>query len=144
MKPKQKMERWGSPSPAPNLRSVDLDHIIVKVNDRPGSVAFYTDVLGFASDGDREPFSIVRVSPHLTLQLAAWGTEGGEHYAFSMPADEFERIFVRIKERAIEYGDAFHTVGNMQGPGQEHGSQGMGKSVYFFDPNRHLLEIRCY
>jgi catechol 2,3-dioxygenase-like lactoylglutathione lyase family enzyme len=42
------------------------------------------------------------------------------------------------------YDDSFHAVGNMQGPGVEAGSRGDGESVYFFDPNQHLFEIRHY
>jgi len=44
----------------------------------------------------------------------------------------------------IPYGDSFHAVGNMQGPGDEPGSKGPGKAVYCFDPDRHLIEIRHY
>ena len=35
-------------------------------------------------------------------------------------------------------------VGNGRGPGRELGSRGMGASVYVFDPNGHLIEIRRY
>ncbi len=54
---------------------------------------------------------------------------------------------------AIQLGDAFDAVGNMRGPGDETGesnclagggARGPGKNLYFFDPNRHLIEIRHY
>ena len=32
----------------------------------------------------------------------------------------------------------------MKGPGDEPGSRGDGKAVYFFDPDKHLIEIRHY
>jgi hypothetical protein len=32
----------------------------------------------------------------------------------------------------------------MQGPGEEAGAKGMGKALYFLDPSKHLIEIRCY
>ena len=121
-----------------------LDHLILTVNDRDASVAFYTDVLGFAFDGEAPPFTVVRVTPDLTLQLAPWGTEGGEHLAFAMPQAEFDAAFARIREAGLEYGDSFHSVGNMQGPGDEDGARGPGKAVYVFDPNKHLIEIRHY
>ena len=123
---------------------IELDHMILAVNDRDASVAFYTEVLGLSYDGEQEPFSVVRVTPAFTLQLAPWGTGGGEHLAFAMPRPEFEDVFARIKERQIPYGDSFHDVGNMKGPGEEPGSRGPGKAVYFFDPSKHLIEIRHY
>ena len=84
------------------------------------------------------------MTPDCTIQLAPFGTEGGYHLAFAMAPDEFDAAFGRIKTLGIEYGDSFHDVGNMRGPGIEAGARGDGPSVYVFDPNRHLVEIRTY
>ncbi len=124
--------------------TTQLDHMILRVNDRAQSIAFYTDVLGLSYEGEREPFSVIRVTPEFTLQLAPWGTAGGEHLAFAMPRAEFERVFRQVREAGIAYGDSFHTVDNMRGPGDESGARGPGKALYFFDPSKHLIEIRHY
>ena len=121
-----------------------LDHLILKVNDAAASVAFYVRVMGFSDEGRQGPFSVVRVDAALTLQLAPWGTEGGEHLAFAMSRAEFDAIFARVKAGGIEYGDSFHSVGNQKGPGSEVGARGPGETLYFFDPNKHLVEIRHY
>ncbi len=123
---------------------IALDHLILRVKDREASLRFYTEVLGLAYDGEREPFSVVRVTPELTLQLAPWGTEGGEHLAFAMTRAEFDAAFARIREAGLEYGDSFHTVGNQKGPASECGARGPGHALYCFDPSRHLIEIRHY
>jgi catechol 2,3-dioxygenase-like lactoylglutathione lyase family enzyme len=123
---------------------VDLDHLILAVNDRDETLAFYTEVLGLTYDGEAPPFSVIRVTDRLTLQIAPWGSGGGEHLAFAMAKDEFEQVFSRVREAGIPYGDTFHEVGNMRGPGDEPGARGPGKAVYFFDPSRHLIEIRHY
>jgi len=124
--------------------SVELDHLILPVNDTTQSIQFYTRVLGFTYDGDREPFSVIRVNAQLTLQLAPWGTSGGTHLAFAMTRDEFDERFRRVREAGIPYGDSFQSVGNMRGPGDEAGARGPGKAVYVFDPNKHLIELRHY
>lgn len=121
-----------------------LDHLILMVNDRDSSIEFYTRILGFTYEGERDPFSVVRVTPDLVLQLAPWGTKGGEHLAFAMTRDEFDQAFGRIVDAGLEYGDSFHSVGNMRGPGDEPGARGPGKALYVFDPNKHLIEIRYY
>lgn len=121
-----------------------LDHMILNVNDRPKSVEFYTQVMGFKHEGERDPFCLIRVSQDLLIQLAPFGTRGGEHLAFRTSASEFEQIFQRVRERKLEYGDKFDQVGNMRGPGDADGSAGTWKAVYFFDPNRHLIEIGHY
>ena len=123
---------------------MELDHLILTVNDLDASVQFFTDVLGLGYEGTSDPFTVIRVSNGLTLQLAPWGTTGGQHLAFAMPRDEFEATFARIRAAGIPYGDSFHVVGNMRGPGLEDGARGPAASLYVFDPNRHLIEIRHY
>jgi catechol 2,3-dioxygenase-like lactoylglutathione lyase family enzyme len=122
----------------------ELDHLILAVHDRDGALAFYTGILGLVYERENDPFTVVRVTPNLTLQLAPWGTQGGEHLAFSMSRSEFDAAFERIKRAGLEYGDSFHSVGNMRGPGEEEGARGPGRAVYVFDPSKHLIEIRNY
>ena len=69
---------------------------------------------------------------------------GLESAGMLMTPEEFDAAFARIKEAGIPYGDSFHDVGNMRGPGNEFGARGMGAAVYLFDPNQHLIEIRHY
>jgi catechol 2,3-dioxygenase-like lactoylglutathione lyase family enzyme len=121
-----------------------LDHIILAVNDAAASVEFYVNVLGFTYDGKDGPFSVVRACETFTIQLAPRGTAGGEHLAFAMTRAEFDDVFRRLREHQIAYGDAFDSVGTQRGPGDETGARGIGKALYFFDPNKHLLEIRHY
>jgi len=123
---------------------MQLDHIIVAVNDLDESLRFYTELLGLTDEGKQEPFSVLRVTPNLTIQLAPWGTTGGQHLAFAMPRDEFERVFRQIRESDVAFGDSFDAVGNRKGPGEEFGARGPGASVYVLDPNGHLIEIRHY
>jgi catechol 2,3-dioxygenase-like lactoylglutathione lyase family enzyme len=124
--------------------AIELDHIILAVSDRAKSLEFYTKIVGLKHDGDREPFSMLRVTSSLVIQIAPWGTTGGEHLAFAMSKAEFNDAFERLQTAGIAYGDQFHSVGNMKGPGDEAASRGMGKAVYFFDPDKHLIEIRHY
>jgi catechol 2,3-dioxygenase-like lactoylglutathione lyase family enzyme len=121
-----------------------IDHIILNCSDVAASVDFYVNVLGFTDEGADGPFTVIRVSKEFTLQLAPWGTKGNEHYAFAMSRADFDKAFGRIQEREIPYGDSFHSVGKNSGPGNEVGAMGPGPTVYMFDPNHHLIEIRTY
>jgi catechol 2,3-dioxygenase-like lactoylglutathione lyase family enzyme len=121
-----------------------LDHLILKVNDLAASVKFYTEVLGFVVEGTDGPFTVVRAGPDFQLQLAPWGTPGFEHYAFAVSKSEFEAIFTRIKAAGIAHGPAFDAVGANTQPGEEAGARGLAPTLYFNDPNKHLLEIRTY
>ena len=121
-----------------------IDHIILNTNDLAASVDFYTNILGFTNEGLDGPFTVIRVSEGFTMQLALWGTKGNEHYAFAMSRKDFDSAFQRIRDNKVPYGDSFHNVGNNNGPGNEIGARGAGPTVYMFDPNHHLIEIRTY
>ena len=121
-----------------------IDHLILNVNDIASSVDCYVNMLGFQFDGTDGPFTVIRVSADFTLQLAPWGTKGNEHYAFALSREDFDRVFARMKEKGIPYGDSFHSVGNNTGPGVESGAKGMAPTIYMNDPNKHLIEIRTY
>ena len=123
---------------------LQLDHLILAVNERRQSIDFYTRVVGLTYVGERAPFSLLRVTPDFVLQLAPWGTKGGDHLAFSLRRSEFEAALARIRSHAIAYGDAFDSVGNMRAPGDAEGARGPSKSVYLFDPSRHLIELTYY
>ena len=58
--------------------------------------------------------------------------------------NDFYNIFQRIKTAGIEYGPSFDSVGSNSGPGAETGARGEGPTLYFNDPNKHLIEIRYY
>lgn len=123
---------------------MNLDHVILKVNDLEESVAFYTQIMGFSDEGQDGPFTVVRVSDSFQIQIAPWKTEGYEHYAFAVSGDEFSSIFGRVRAAGMDYGPTFHTVGSNEGPGEETGAQGPAPTLYFNDPNKHLIEIRSY
>jgi catechol 2,3-dioxygenase-like lactoylglutathione lyase family enzyme len=120
--------------------AVALDHIILSVADARKSVRFYHQALGFKY----EPEALIRVSPTTVLQLIQRPPETSQHLAFSMSRAEFEQTLARLKADGIAFGDNFDSVGTMSGPGKAHGSQKNGDSVYFRDPDDHMLEIICY
>lgn len=140
-------ETWttlGVDPPPASGRPPTLDHVIVKVRDLGPSIAFYTTILGFSDEGRDGPFAVLRVGPDVQLLLAPYGTEGGEHYAFAVSRPDFEAIFGRIRAAAIPHGPRFDAVGANTEPGSESGARGLAPTVYFNDPNGHLLEIRTY
>lgn len=121
-----------------------LDHIILKVNNLEASIIFYTQIMGFSNQGTEGPFTIIRVAENFLMQLAPWGTPGFEHYAFAVSKGDFNDIFQRIKSAGIEYGPSFDSVGTASGLGFEAGARGDAPTLYFNDPNQHLIEIRHY
>src|SRR5262249_30714775 len=88
---------WRNASAPVKESAVTLDHLILMVNDREKSLQFYTTILGLPYEGERDPFSVVRVNADTTLQLDPWGTKGGEHLALSLTREEFAATFQRVR-----------------------------------------------
>ncbi len=121
-----------------------LDHTIVPVRDRETSVEFYTRIFGFENLGEVGPFLAVRVNDTLNFDFRESDDFRSIHYAFAMDPGEFEAAFARIKDSGIPYGDNPREQENMKGPGMTTGAKGLGKAVYFKDPDGHVLEIKTY
>ena len=121
-----------------------LDHTIVPVRNREASVEFYTRIFGFDDLGEVGPFLAVRVNDTLNFDFRESDDFRNIHYAFAMDGDEFEAAFTRIRESGITYGDSPREQENMKGPGMTNGAKGLGKAVYFKDPDGHVLEIKTY
>jgi catechol 2,3-dioxygenase-like lactoylglutathione lyase family enzyme len=121
-----------------------LDHLILPVNQIEDSLGFYSGILGLGHEGSSGPFAVLRVNAETTLQLAPWGTEGGQHLAFAFSPEEFAAAFARVKAAGLPYGDSFHDAANGRAPGEEDGAQGRGTALYLLDPNQHLIELRHY
>ncbi len=121
-----------------------LDHTIVPVRDREEAVEFYTRIFGFEFLGEVGPFLAVRVNDTFNLDFRKSDDFRSIHYAFAMNPDEFEGAFARIRDSGMPYGDGPYDMDNMKGPGMTTGAKGLGKAVYFKDPNGHVLEIKTY
>jgi len=57
---------------------------------------------------------------------------------------DFDEIFQRIRAEGLDYGPSFDSVGTNTGPGNEAGARGEAPTLYFFDANKHVIEIRFY
>jgi catechol 2,3-dioxygenase-like lactoylglutathione lyase family enzyme len=108
--------------------TVELDHTIVCTVDAVAATTFYADVLGFTYAGRVGSFEVVRINDHLAFDFRTARTCSPRHFAFVMDPDTFDATFARLRESGVTYGD----------------TQGVTYSVYFDDPDGHMLEILTY
>ena len=111
--------------------AIQLDRIILDVSDRTQSIEFYVSILGLKHEGERDSFSVIRVTPEFTLQLAPSGTKGGEHPAFAISRKEFDSAFRRSIDRGSPYGDSYHAVTISAGQATSR-ALGAGQGAPFF------------
>jgi catechol 2,3-dioxygenase-like lactoylglutathione lyase family enzyme len=95
-----------------------LDHLILNVNDREKSLAFYTRILGFAHEGEREgtPFSVIKVEPDFMLQLALFGTRAASIWRFRCRARNLTRLSRGCAKRESNMGTPSTRLATCAGP----------------------------
>jgi catechol 2,3-dioxygenase-like lactoylglutathione lyase family enzyme len=117
--------------------AVQLNHTIVRVDDKVESATFLSQILGVAEPVPFGPFLVVQVDNDVSLDFADdHGPAHPQHYAFLVDEERFDEIFGRIRERGLTYwadparrreGEINHNDG--------------GRGVYWEDPSGHFLEI---
>ena len=117
--------------------SIQLNHTIVRVQDKRESAAFLTEILGLPAATTYGPFAVVQLANDVSLDFADdHGAVHPQHYAFLVDESDFDDIFTRIRQRGLQYwADPFR-----QRPDEFNINDG-GRGVYWEDPNGHLLEI---
>ena len=117
-----------------------FDHLVLQCADVERTLAWYVDVLGLepmAVDEWRRgdaPFPSVRVSAATIIDLIPGETSNGRlnHICLVLaPTD----LVAMAKARGLEI---------LEGPVPRGGAQGVGTSIYVFDPDGLLVELRHY
>jgi catechol 2,3-dioxygenase-like lactoylglutathione lyase family enzyme len=115
---------------------VQLNHTIVAARDKQASARFLADVLGLEAPTPFGPFSVVALANDVSLDFIDDVEIHPRHYAFLVTEEEFDEIFGRIQARGLDFwADPFQ-----RHPGEINTHDG-GRSVYWLDPDGHVLEI---
>ena len=121
-----------------------IHHIALNVTDLDRAEHFYTDVLGFTvthrfSKGLRHimldtgnALLALFETPELEMKsaLEQLSNKGYMHFAFATNREEFIKILDELKNKNVRI-DSGPVV------------RGEGESIYFTDPDKNHLEIRC-
>lgn len=122
---------------------IGFDHLVLRCADVETTLAWYVDVLGLAPVRVEEwrrgevPFPSVRVSTETIIDLVP-----GAGAVTERNVDHLCLVADRATVDAIAAApDAFRLLGE---PGVRFGAQGDGWSVYVYDPDDNVVEIRSY
>ena len=118
--------------------AIELNHTIVAARDPQASAAWLAELLGLAAPSRFGPFHCVTLDNGVSLDFMAGDDDAivGQHYAFLVGEDEFDRVFARLRERGLPYS----ADPGGQRPGEINRRDG-GRGVYWDDPDGHRLEI---
>ena len=117
--------------------SVQLNHTIVWCRNQQTSATVLAELLGLPAPTRYGPFLVVDAANGVSLDYHEIDGEiAPQHYAFLIGEDDFDEVFGRIRERALDH---------WADPGRRQAgvinTRDGGRGVYFEDPDGHLLEL---
>lgn len=118
--------------------SIQLNHTIVAARDAEESARWFGELFGTAEPERFGHFWQITTANGVGLDFMSVGHEAiaGQHYAFLVGEDDFDRIYGRIVERNAEHwADPAQRL-----PGRINRHDG-GRGVYFLSNDGHYLEI---
>jgi catechol 2,3-dioxygenase-like lactoylglutathione lyase family enzyme len=117
--------------------SIQLNHTIVRTENKRESAAFLAEVLGLPEPEPFSHFLVVKTENGVSLDYMETSEPiRPQHYAFLVSESELDAIFNRIKRRGLTYWA--DPMSNREG---EINTRDGGRGLYFKDPSGHHLEI---
>lgn len=125
--------------------TISLNHTIVPARDKDASAAFITRILGLSLGKPFGRFAPVRVNETTSLDYANISDLNRmktpeivpQHYAFAVDDAEFDVIMRRILEEGVAY---YAEPREPRHYGEINTSRD-GRTVYFDDPDGHVMEV---
>ena len=142
-------ENASSSKVQPLVKITEMDHIVLRVKDVETSLKFYTETLGLKPERIEEwragkiRFPSARINADTIIDLFASdqepidkdGVKNQDHYCMVIEKTDMEELKSKFEAMG---------VGIQAGPGQRWGSHGDGISLYVYDPDDNVVELRHY
>jgi len=124
-----------------------LDHLVLRIANLERSVAFYVGVLGCTVEKRQDALGLVQLRAGQSLidlvpidgplgrkGGAAAGREGRnvDHFALQIAPYDEAGIRAHLEKSGIEIGEAGH----------RYGAEGEGPSIYLYDPDGNMVELK--
>lgn len=129
------------------IRIVAIDHVVLRVHDLDAMLAFYRDVLGCTEEHRQEAIGLYQLRAGSALidlvpldgklgRLggAGPGAEGHnmDHLCLSVEDYDEATIVAHLQAHGVRVGDI----------GSRYGAQGEGPSIYCYDPQGNMVELK--
>ena len=124
-----------------------LDHVVLRVRDVAAMRHFYCDVLGCTPELDQPAMGLFQLRAGASLidlvdvngKLGRLGGEpagdGGrnvDHVCLAVEGYDEAAIIAHLKAHGVRVGET----------GSRYGAEGKGPSIYLFDPENNMLELK--
>ena len=129
------------------IRIADIDHVVLRVLDSDAMQRFYCDVLGCREERRQDEIGLVQLRAGRSLiDLVAvdgkLGRHGGaapgaqghnmDHLCLRVEDYDEAAILAHLKSHGVRIGEL----------GSRYGAQGEGPSIYLYDPQGNMVELK--
>ena len=133
----------------PLVKITEMDHIVLRVRDVETSLRFYTQVLGMPAERVEQwrageiRFPSARLNADTIIDffgsdqepLGRDGAKNQDHYCMVIEPTDMEELKAKFESIGVDI---------QAGPGKRWGSHGDGISLYIYDPDDNVVELRHY
>jgi extradiol dioxygenase family protein len=133
----------------PLVKITEMDHIVLRVKDVEASMKFYVDVLGLQPErvdqwkAGEVRFPSARLNADTIIDFFASdqetigreGVKNQDHYCMVIEKTDMEELKTKFEAMGVDI---------QAGPGKRWGSHGDGISLYIYDPDDNVVELRHY
>ncbi len=133
----------------PLVKITEMDHIVLRVRDVETSLRFYTQVLGMPAERVEQwrageiRFPSARLNADTIIDffgsdqepLGRDGAKNQDHFCMVIEPTDMEELKAKFEGIGVDI---------QAGPGKRWGSHGDGISLYIYDPDDNVVELRHY
>ena len=133
----------------PLVKITELDHIGLQVKDVEAALRFYSELLGLKTERVDEwrkgeiGFPSVRLNADTLIDffLSEKKVDNAnkeinqDHFCLVIEPTNMENLKTKLEELGVRIYD---------GPGKRWGAHGDAISLYMYDPDQNVVELRCY
>ena len=133
----------------PLVKITEMDHIVLRTKDVERSLRFYTEVLGMQAERVEQwragevRFPSARLNADTIIDFFASddipdsrdAARNQDHFCMVIDYTDMEALKASFEEIGVDI---------QAGPGKRWGSHGDGISLYIYDPDDNVVELRHY
>jgi len=131
------------------VKITEMDHIVLRNKDVETSLKFYTEVLGMQAErvdlwrSGEVRFPSARINADTIIDffgadhepIGKDGVKNQDHFCMVIEPTDMEELKTKFEAMGVEI---------QAGPGKRWGSHGDGISLYIYDPDDNVVELRHY
>ena len=133
----------------PLVKITEMDHIVLRCEDVERSLSFYTEVLGLKAERVEQwragevRFPSARLNADTIIDffgsdqgpISKDGARNQDHFCMVIEPTDMDELKAKFEALGVEI---------QAGPGKRWGSHGDGISLYIYDPEDNVVELRHY